>query len=92
MGRETVLFKSEEPKGRAEAADFLRRLADKVEAGRVTLKQGGESVERDIPGRLTLEVKAEEEQGGRTKRSLEVEIQWAEGGAGESGGSGVELA
>jgi len=91
MGRETVLFKSEESKGRADVAAFLRQLADKVEAGRVTLRQGQQSVELDIPDRVTLEVKAEEEQSGHTKRSLEVEIEWAESGLDESGGSGVEL-
>jgi len=77
MSPETVLFKSEAPKERTEAAAFLRHLADKVEEGRVVLKQGEDEVILDLPERLTLEVKAEEEQKrSGVLRSLEVELEW----------------
>jgi amphi-Trp domain-containing protein len=88
MSPETVLFKSEEPKDRAEAAAFLRQLADKVEAGQVVLRQDAGEVTLTLPARLTLEVKAEEEEkrGGR-KHSLEVELEWnPDGDASDPGG------
>lgn len=90
---EIVLFKSEERKGRAQIADFLRALADKVESGKVVLKQGGEETTIDIPAALTLEIKAErEEKAGRPdKLSLEVELEWTPGEADGASG-GVELA
>lgn len=86
MGRETILFKSEEKKTAAEAAAVLREVADKVEAGRIALRSATGAVELDIPAAVTLEIKAEEEAGARTKRSLELEIEWVEGQGGEDGG------
>lgn len=81
MGRETVLFKSEEPKTSAEVAAFLRLLADKVSDGQVILKQGATELALDIPNNVVLEIKAEEElnKQGVKKLSLEVEIEWREG-------------
>lgn len=80
MGRETILFKSEEKKTAAEIAQTLRLVADKVESGTITLTQGGESLELILPGTMSFEIKAEEEEGRtRTKRSLEFELEWAVG-------------
>jgi len=79
MGRETVLFKSEEKKSRNEAAAILRQIADKVETGSLSLQQGNESLNLDFPQSITLEIKAEEESGNRIKRSLEIEIEWIVG-------------
>ena len=85
MGREKVLFSSEEKRSRPEVASFLRALAEKVETGQVILQQGEQSLTLDIPGNLTLEVKAEEEdKRTKTKYSLEVELEWYPGEA--SGG------
>jgi amphi-Trp domain-containing protein len=87
MGRETVLFKSEEKKSRSEIAAFLRTLADKVEQGRVSLIQAGEELALDLPETLTLEIKAEEESKGQgASMSLEVELEWRPGSEGTSGG------
>ncbi|MFW5837886.1 MAG: amphi-Trp domain-containing protein [Desulfovibrionaceae bacterium] len=88
---ETVLFKSEEETSRGDAAGFLRQLADKIDAGQVVLKQGGEETVLDIPDGVTLEVKAEEEQktGRPGKLSLEVELEWTPGEDQPAGG--VEL-
>jgi amphi-Trp domain-containing protein len=81
MGQEVVLFKSEEKRSRAEVAQFLRQLADKVEGGEVVLRQGAEELALNLPSRLTLEVKAEEEAtGSGPKHSLEVELEWRPGG------------
>lgn len=80
MGREVVLFKSEEKHGRVAVATFLRQLADKIEDGEVVLRQGGEELTLELPANVVLEVKAEEETGKRkTKRSLEVEVEWLVG-------------
>lgn len=89
MGRETILFKSEERKTVAEAAAVLRTIADKIESGSVTLTSPSGEVQLTIPANVTLEIKAEEEQGSRLKRSLEMEIEWAEGDDAESGGVSI---
>lgn len=90
MGRETILFKSEESKSSAEAAAVLRTIADKVEAGSITLTAHDSQVMLSIPPQVTLEIKAEEEEGRTLKRSLEVEIEWAEG-EGEAAAAGVAI-
>ena len=81
MGCETVLFRTEEKMSRNDAVNLLRALADKIEAGRVILQQGDKEVKLKIPDRVELEVKAEKEVGRRkTKKKLEVEIEWLVGG------------
>ncbi|WP_045221476.1 amphi-Trp domain-containing protein [Desulfonatronum thioautotrophicum] len=88
---EEVLFKSEEPKSRGDVAQFLRQLADKVEAGEVTLRQGDQEQQVQIPQNLILETKLEREtKRDGEKLSLEVELEWRPGGG--SAKSGVELA
>ncbi len=92
MGREVILFETEERKNAAEVATFLRTLADKIEAGSVTLKAGAKELVLTMPKNLVFEVKVEEEEKkGKTKRSLEVEIEWY---LGEISGAdeGVEIA
>jgi len=91
MGRETVLFSSKEPKTRAQAGAFLRDLADRLDAGQVTLRQGQSEIVLDLPEEVVLELKVEDEEKRRkgTQHSLEVELKWYDG----SGPSGaVELA
>ena len=86
MGREIVLFKSEEKKDLPSVATFLRQLADKLDGNRVVLRQGTQEIVLDIPNNVVLELKAEEEdKKGKMKRTLEVEIEWIEGD--ESGGA-----
>lgn len=80
MGRETILFKSEEKKDIAGVAVFLRELADKLIEGRVVLQGDSESVTLEIPSTVEMEVKAELEEGrAKTKKKLEVEIEWVVG-------------
>lgn len=78
MGRETRLFKSEERRSSWEVAAFLRELADKVESGQVTLRQGSEEIALSLPANLILEIQVEDEEKGRkgTQHSLEVELKW----------------
>lgn len=80
MGRETVLFKSEEKKSAADIARTLRLIAEKIDSGAMTLQQGNDSVELAFPGVMTLELKVEEEQGRhRLKKSFEIELEWTPG-------------
>jgi amphi-Trp domain-containing protein len=80
MGRETVLFKSEEKKTRSEIAEILRLLADKVEQGHMILSNEAGNVDLAFPENMILEIKAEEETKRKTKRSLEIELEWPVGG------------
>jgi amphi-Trp domain-containing protein len=86
---EEVLFKTEQKQSRAEIAEHLRAVADKLEAGEpVTLSSGAESVSLDVPARPTFEVKAEREQeGAESELSVEFELEWDENGSdGDDGG------
>ncbi|QJA05282.1 amphi-Trp domain-containing protein [Thermosulfurimonas marina] len=88
MAEKKVLFKSEELKDRTEVATFLRDLAAKLEAGELALRREAEEVRLSLPERVILEIKVEEKaKPGKTKQSLEIEIEWGEGLTG-----GVELA
>ncbi|MCG8552043.1 MAG: amphi-Trp domain-containing protein [Desulfobacterales bacterium] len=80
MGKERVLLKSEEKMSNIEAAKLMRDIAEKIEKGKVTLSRGKEEVVLDIPDRVEVEIKAEEEVGKRkTERKLEIEIEWKVG-------------
>jgi len=79
MGHETVLFKSEEKKTKSEIADVLRLLADKVTQGRMSLNNQEVIVDLKFPESMTLEIKVEEETKQKTKRSLEIELEWTVG-------------
>jgi amphi-Trp domain-containing protein len=76
MGRETVLFKSEEKKASSDIAHTLRQIADKIDDGIMILKQGAEEITLEFPKNMVLELKIEEEQGKRLKKSLEIELEW----------------
>ena len=79
MGRETVLFKSEEKKASSDIANTLRQIADKIDEGTMILKQGAEEITLEFPENMILELKIEEEQGKRLKKSFEIELQWVVG-------------
>lgn len=78
MGKEVILFKSKERKARADVSGFLRQLADKIDEGKVVLKQGAEELALEIPHNLILEIQVEDEDKKRKglEHSLEVEIKW----------------
>lgn len=88
---EKTLFKSENTLDRSTIADYLRSVADSLEAGRpITLKAGDQSVTLDPPGRLTFEVKAEREGPmiGSGELSVEFELEWDERASGKDEGGG----
>lgn len=82
MARETVLFSSEERTDSQRVAAFLHQLADRIIAREIILRHGDRELALTLPGHLVLELKVEEElkEAGK-KRSLEIEIEWVEGGA-----------
>jgi amphi-Trp domain-containing protein len=80
MGKEVILFASEEPQSLKNVASFLRELADKLDGNEVVLRKGTEELVVQIPNNVVLELKVEEEgKKQRTQRSLEIEIEWYEG-------------
>ena len=84
MGKETVLFKSEQKMSIGDAVVFLRKVADKLEKQQVILIQGDKEVTLNIPDRIELEIKAEKEVGKKkTKEKLEFEIEWIVGDRGK---------
>ncbi|KPK23335.1 MAG: hypothetical protein AMJ61_15895 [Desulfobacterales bacterium SG8_35_2] len=85
MGVETVLFKSEEKKSSKDIADILRQIADKIDSGTMTLMQSGNKIVLDFPSSMILEMKVEEEQGRKLKRTFEIELEWTPGEAEEGG-------
>jgi len=91
MGRERVLFKSEEKKSNVEIVSMLRTIADRIEQGRLTLRQRDNEVVLDFPSQMTLEIKVEEEKKKRkgTKMQLEIELEWYPGA--ENGDRGVTI-
>ncbi|RDI73154.1 amphi-Trp domain-containing protein [Halopelagius longus] len=83
---EEVLFETESTHSRAEIAAYLRSVADRLDDdGSVSLRAGEESLEMQVPGNLTFEVKAERETSSGASAdelSLEFELEWDEGADG----------
>ena len=77
MGKETILFNSEEKKDLKNVAAFLHLLAEKLAENRVILRQGTQEIVVDIPNNVVLEIKVEEElKKKKTQQSLKIEIEW----------------
>lgn len=78
MAKEVTLFKSKEPKSRADVSTFLHDLADKIAEGQVTLSRGQKSLPLDLPETIILEVEVEEEHKRRKGKeySFELELKW----------------
>ena len=81
MAKKNILVKSDQRKNLADAAVFLRELADKVESGKVTLVQGDQDVVVDLPEIVSFELEYyEQPKKHGVKKQLEIELQWTEGG------------
>ena len=78
MTRETVLFSAKDTRPRSSVAAFLRDLADKIESGSVTLRQGETAQDVVLPDHMVLEIKLEDEHKRKrgVQHSLEVEMKW----------------
>lgn len=80
MVKKTILFKSKERKELANLSEFLHNLADKLAEGEIVLQQGEQVVELELPEIVQFEVEADVQvKKNKTKRSLELEIEWYEG-------------
>ena len=80
MAKEIVLFKSEERKALQSVSAFLHQTADRLAHYQVILLSGVQDFALDIPNNVILELKVEEEnKKGKTKRTLEIEIEWIDG-------------
>jgi amphi-Trp domain-containing protein len=91
---EEVLFESESRRSREEIASYLRTVADSLESGSaITLTRGDQSVTMEPPARPTFEVKAEREgpADGPGELSVEFELEWDEGNAGDGDGGDLEI-
>lgn len=73
-------IETEAQKTRAEAATYLRDLADQLDAdGAVTLDLGGQQTTMDPTDPITLKLEAESDQSAgaaQAKESIEVELVW----------------
>ena len=90
---EEVLFESEQPASRAEVAEYLRTVADRLDGGgALTLSGGGSEVTLDPPNQVEFEVKAEREtNGGAPELSVEFELEWDEGATGDATGGALDI-
>lgn len=84
MGIEKVLFKSEEKRKKSDIANTLRTIAEKLDQGRMTLKQDQNETIVEFPDQIVLELKVEEEKGKKLKKSFEIELEWIVGEIGSS--------
>ena len=71
------IFTSEQKLSRAEISEHLRKIAQGLDSGQVTLNSGNDSVNLEIPENSELEIKVEQEADG--EKSLEIEIEWKQG-------------
>lgn len=91
---EKTLFKTEERKDTGQTAQILRTIADKIESGNLVLTSTGQEISLQIPASLNLEIKVEEETsraGKPPKKSLEIELEWTEGGESAEPDTGVQI-
>lgn len=89
---EEVIFEFESEIRRTEIADYLRTVADRLDAdGTVTLGSDDESVSLDVPEIPEFEVKAEREgpDGGPKELSIELEMEWPEDAETAESGDGT---
>ena len=61
MGKETVLFQSEEMMNIQDVSDFLHKRADKLAHRQIIFCQGIQELEVSMPDRVIFELKTEEE-------------------------------
>ena len=89
MGKKIVHLKSEELRNRRDVASFLRDLAQRVQTEQVVLRRGVDEIKLNIPDTVALGLESEEKKKkGKIKHSLEIQIEWTQGGR---SGSAVSL-
>ena len=75
---EEVLFESEHRQTREEVAAYLRTVANRLDGDEtLTLVDGEQSIELELPAEVEFEVKVERETGsGPDELGLELELEW----------------
>jgi amphi-Trp domain-containing protein len=78
-----VLYKSQAQMNRRDTADYLRRLADRIEENRVVLQDGQQETPVELPEEIELEV----DHSSKVKKQgtfykLELELKWGPGKGG----------
>ncbi|KKQ80432.1 MAG: hypothetical protein UT01_C0012G0012 [Candidatus Daviesbacteria bacterium GW2011_GWA1_38_7] len=74
------VFEQEETLKKAEVVGRLRKLADGIETGTLTLENGGKKVSVNLPESLEYELELDEEREDvGMVRTLSLEIEWSEG-------------
>jgi amphi-Trp domain-containing protein len=68
------LFRSENVLSRSEIAEHMRKIADGVEDGNVSLKSGSDTLAVQPAENSELEIEVEREKDGDL--SIEIEIEW----------------
>lgn len=71
------LFRSENVLSRNEIAEHIKRIAEGVQNGNVSLKSGNETVAVQPPENAELEIEVERENDGDL--SIEIEVEWNDG-------------
>lgn len=90
---EEVLFEDERRLTREEIADYLRTVADKLDAADPITFAAGSNVTVEPPSRPTFEVKVERETSAGAERgelSVEFELEWDEDGHDDGSGLSIE--
>jgi amphi-Trp domain-containing protein len=84
---EETIFSFERDMSTAAVADYLRTVADKLDAGEeFSLESGDESVTLAPPSRVEFEVEVEREtskSGGDAEIEVEFELEWDENATGD---------
>ncbi len=86
MAQKSILYKSSDHMDRSGFADFLRKVADKIEAGQVSFQAQQGEVQVQIPAEVTVDVKLTEKTKTSGKKiDFEIEADWIKGGRGSGG-------
>ena len=89
-----TLFEFEQSMSRADAAAYLREVADRLDAnGTLHFTAGGQSTSVSVPDRLQFEVAVERNRDDQDRSEIEVEfeLEWSEDGGGPSGPGSLEI-
>jgi len=74
MGREVVLLKNKENKQKKAIAGILRQIADKIQHGNLTIRQGTGTFVVDLLEDITLEINVEEENKQKVKCAFNLQF------------------
>lgn len=89
MVNKSQLLKSKAQFNRDELADLLESIAGRIRQGSLTLGEGADAVQMDLPAVFTVEMEVEDSGARQLKRELEFEIKWpvdADGAPAQSSG------